>query len=216
CNVGVLNVEQAKIFMAAIEGHPYEALFALAMTTGMRPSEYLALTWADIDLDRGTVSVSRTLEWKKGGWQFADTKRSRSRRVIKLQAWVIALLVKHRQGVDPQAANGPAHNLVFVAKRGGPIRESKFVSRYLKRLDCRTFAFMTCATGPPHWHWPQACRRRSSASNSDMQALPSHSMSILTCCRTCRMRPRKRCKRCSQVPRRMRASTNSGGPYRGC
>src|SRR5208282_3529078 len=51
-NVGVLNVEQAKIFMAAITGHPYEALFALAMTTGMRPSEYLALTWADIDLDR--------------------------------------------------------------------------------------------------------------------------------------------------------------------
>lgn len=54
--------------MAAIVGHPYEALFALAMTTGMRPSEYLALTWSDIDLVRGTVSVSRTLEWKKVGW----------------------------------------------------------------------------------------------------------------------------------------------------
>jgi len=73
-NSGVLSVEQARTFMAAIAGHPYEALFALAMTTGMRPSEYLALTWADIDLVRGTVSVSRTLEWKKGGWQFADTK----------------------------------------------------------------------------------------------------------------------------------------------
>jgi integrase len=100
----------------------------------MRPSEYLALTWADIDLVRGTSSVSRTLEWRKGGWQFADTKRSRSRRVIKLHAWVIALLVRHRQGVDPQAANDPAHNLVFVAKRGGPIRESKFVHRYFKPL----------------------------------------------------------------------------------
>ena len=61
-------------------GNPYEALFALAMTTGMRPSEYLALTWADIDSFRGTASMSRTLEWQKGGWQFADTKRSRSRR----------------------------------------------------------------------------------------------------------------------------------------
>src|ERR1019366_6809355 len=101
---------------------------------GMRPSEYLALTWADVNLVRGTVSVSRTLEWKKGGWQFADTKRSRSHRVIKLQAWVIALLVKYRQGVDPRAVNGPAHNLVFVAKRGRPIRESKFVCRYFKPL----------------------------------------------------------------------------------
>ena len=133
-NVGVLSVEQARTFMAAMAGHPYEALFALAMTTGMRPSEYLALTWADIDLVRGTVSVSRTLEWKKGGWQFADTKRLRSRRVIRLQAWVIALFVKHRQSVDPHAANGPAEKFVFVAKRGGPIHESKFVSRYFKPL----------------------------------------------------------------------------------
>jgi integrase len=104
------------------------------MTTGMRPSEYLALTWADVDLGRGTVSVSRTLEWRKGGWQFADTKRSRSRRVIRLQAWVIALLEKHRQSVDGRNDNNPTRNLVFVAKRGGPIRESKFVRRYFKPL----------------------------------------------------------------------------------
>ena len=32
-SVGVLSVEQARTFMAAIVGHPYEALFALAMTT---------------------------------------------------------------------------------------------------------------------------------------------------------------------------------------
>jgi site-specific recombinase XerD len=38
-SVGVLSVEQARTFMAAIVGHPYEALFALAMTTGMRPSQ---------------------------------------------------------------------------------------------------------------------------------------------------------------------------------
>ena len=90
--VGVLSVEQARTFIRAITGHPYEALLALAMTTGMRPSEYLALTRNDVDLSHGTVSVSHTLEWRKGGWDFADTKRSRSRRVIKLQAWAVALL----------------------------------------------------------------------------------------------------------------------------
>jgi integrase len=133
-SVGVLSVEQARTFMAAIVGHPYEALFGLAMTSGMRPSEYLALTWVDIDLVRGTVSVSRTLEWEKGGWQFADTKRSRSRRVIKLQAWVIALLEKHRQSVDGRDDDNPARNLVFVAKCGKPIRESKFARRHFKPL----------------------------------------------------------------------------------
>ena len=127
---GVLSVEQARTFIKAITGHPYEALFALAMTTGMRPSEYLALMWNDLDLDHGTVSISRTLEWQKGGWQFADTKRSGSRRVVKLQAWVVALL--REQIFKDQGKCGDT--LVFRAKRGGPIRESRFVQRDFKPL----------------------------------------------------------------------------------
>ena len=53
----VFDVGQAKQFIAAISGHQFEALFALALTTGMRPSEYLALTWTDFDLERGTVVI---------------------------------------------------------------------------------------------------------------------------------------------------------------
>jgi integrase len=128
--VGVLSVQQARSFMKAIVGNPYEALFALAMTTGMRPSEYLALTWNDLDLDHGTVSISRTLEWRKGGWQFADTKRSQSRRLVKLQAWVVALL-RDQMSYDQ---GGCSDKLVFRAKRGGAIRESHFVQRYFKPL----------------------------------------------------------------------------------
>jgi integrase len=130
----VLTVEQARAFIPAIAGHPYEALFALAMTTGMRPSEYLALAWVDIDFVQGAVRVSRTLEWRRGGWQFADTKRARSRRAIKLQSWVIDLLEQRRQRTAPQTSAGPAQDLVFLAKRGGPIRESRFVWRYFKPL----------------------------------------------------------------------------------
>jgi integrase len=55
----VLDVEQSRQFIAAISGHEYEALFALAITTGMRPSEYLALTWSDFDFQHGAVSISK-------------------------------------------------------------------------------------------------------------------------------------------------------------
>jgi len=83
------------------------------MTSGMRPSEYLALTWNDVDLSRGIVSVSHTLEWQKGGREFPDTKRSRSRRVVKLQEWVMALL-RHRMSRE---SNSCGDDLVFRAKR---------------------------------------------------------------------------------------------------
>ena len=128
--IAVLNVEQARTFVRAISGHPYGPLFALALTTGMRPSEYLGLTWNDLDLDRGTVSVSHTLEWRKGGWQFAETKRSRSRRLVKLQAWVVALL---RERI-PKEKEAAGDLLLFRARRGGPIRESRFVQDHFKPL----------------------------------------------------------------------------------
>jgi integrase len=128
----VFDVEQARQFIAAISGHIYEVLFALAITTGMRPSEYLALTWSDFDLVGDRVSVSKTLEWQKGGWHFEDTKRERSRRMIKLQSWVVALL--RRLEEEASVVGRAGNDLVFTASRGGPIREARFVRRYFKPL----------------------------------------------------------------------------------
>jgi len=88
----VLTAEQSRIFLSAVLKTHYGPVLAVALTTGMRPSEYLALKWQDIDWDRGTVSVVRTLERVAGLWQFAETKRNRSRRIIKLQDWVLETL----------------------------------------------------------------------------------------------------------------------------
>jgi integrase len=129
----LFDVSQAKKFIAAISGHGYETLFALAITTGMRPSEYLALTWSDFDFERRTVSVSKTLEWRKGGWCFEDTKRERSRRMVKLQNWVMALL--RRLNEKARAAEAKPGDLVFTSHCGGPIHEAKFVGRYFKLLE---------------------------------------------------------------------------------
>ena len=44
-----LSVEECRRFLAAAREMEWFALYALALTTGMRPSEYLALKWGDID-----------------------------------------------------------------------------------------------------------------------------------------------------------------------
>jgi integrase len=53
----VLTTEQARSFLRTALHSPQGCIFAVALTTGMRPSEYLALCWRDIDWDRGTISV---------------------------------------------------------------------------------------------------------------------------------------------------------------
>src|SRR6266699_2937271 len=65
--IQVLNPQQARDFLKQAAEDQYHVLFALALTTGMRPSEYLALKWPDVNLSKGTVSVARTLEPIKGG-----------------------------------------------------------------------------------------------------------------------------------------------------
>ena len=56
-----LTSEEASRFLAALNGDRCAALFALALTTGMRPEEYLGLQWTDVDLAQATVTVRRAL-----------------------------------------------------------------------------------------------------------------------------------------------------------
>ncbi len=48
------------------------ALFLMALTTGMRAGELLALQWKDVDLNRGALQVNRSLTRGKEGWRFDE------------------------------------------------------------------------------------------------------------------------------------------------
>jgi integrase len=50
----VWTMQQTQTFLNSALTTEYGLVFALATTTGMRPSEYLALFWKDVDWDRGT------------------------------------------------------------------------------------------------------------------------------------------------------------------
>lgn len=128
----VLTAEQSRIFLSAALQTHYGPVFAVALTTGMRPSEYLGLKWQDVDWDRGTVSVVRTLERAAGLWRFAETKRDRSRRIIKLQDWVLITLKDLRGRTTQQigSSGADAVGLVFTTPTGRPIHSDKLAKRF--------------------------------------------------------------------------------------
>ena len=131
-----LSVEECRRFLAVAEESEWYALFALALTTGMRPSEYLALKWSDIDWQRGAASVSsRTIQVSGSAWAFDDTKRKRSRRVVKLQSFVLAALqaLREKQRAGGEGNCCPANDLIFVTETGMPLRQ-RVVKREFRRL----------------------------------------------------------------------------------
>jgi integrase len=118
----------------------YGTLFAVLITTGMRPSECIGLKWQDFDWKRGTVSIKRTLrKGPTGQWEYGDTKRAGSRRLVRLQNWVPARLKQLREFqathpvVDPEEWP-EAVDLIFVTEFGRPVNVNCVVYKHFKPI----------------------------------------------------------------------------------
>jgi integrase len=58
----------------AARGDRLGALYVVAVTTGMRQGELLALRWSDVDLEARTLRVRATLMETKSGVEFVEPK----------------------------------------------------------------------------------------------------------------------------------------------
>ena len=66
--------------LARLRGQPIYPIAALALATGMRRGELLALRWGDVDFDRGLVRVERSIESTKAGPPLQEPKTKHGRR----------------------------------------------------------------------------------------------------------------------------------------
>jgi len=134
----IFTEEQARAFIAAAKGHPYEALFFLALTTGMRKGEILGLMWSDVDWEKSTLRVDRQLQpVSYEGGALVPTKTKSGRRHIMVGKVAIALLKEHHQRQEMQKAvagnRWQEHGMIFTTSIGTYIDQTK-VSRAFKRI----------------------------------------------------------------------------------
>jgi integrase len=137
-----LTPKQVQDFIEAVQGHPNEALFILAIATGMRRGEIAGLKWQDVDLERGTLQVQRALTRVPtsmgGGYQEAEPKTERSRRSIILPDFAIRALKVHRERQEVIKQNAGVlwqeHNYVFSTSVGEHIHPDHDILEAFKRL----------------------------------------------------------------------------------
>jgi integrase len=96
----------------------YGPLVVFAAATGLRPGEWLALEWRDIDRDQRVVYVRRS--YRNGRVKYPKTEASM--RAVPLQARALAAL-----DALPEEGRGP---LVFAASDGGHFDLHNFRNRH--------------------------------------------------------------------------------------
>src|SRR5262249_12687506 len=96
--IEALKADQIAPLLAALKGHWLEPLAVLALSTGARRGEILALRWGDLDLDRATLRIARSLEQTIAeGLKFKSPKTARGVRTISLPAVAVEALQAHRK-----------------------------------------------------------------------------------------------------------------------
>ncbi len=128
--------EQARRFLDEVRGNRLEALYMLAITSGMRLGELLALRWTDMDLERGYLIVQRTLRYSKGTWIFAEPKTTHGRRKLILTSMASDALRRHhaRQATERLALGSIWTDtaLVFTDEVGQPLHDTTvYCERFL-------------------------------------------------------------------------------------
>jgi len=136
--IRVLTIDEACRFAEIARTMTNGLIFEFALETGMRPEEYLALRWRD--LDGREVSVQQAVQFnrKGGGYYFKELKTARSRRRVPISEDLRLLLATHRreQLKHRLAMKGTwfDHDLIFANIIGRPHPLPNLTRRYFKPI----------------------------------------------------------------------------------
>jgi integrase len=124
---------QARTFLDAARSDRLYALYVVALSTGMREGELLALRWRDVALPEtgdGSVRVQHTLHWRDNVMSIEEVKTETGRRHIHLSAHASEALRQHYLRQKEELTKmGPIwrdNDLVFCNTVGGAIHVSNF------------------------------------------------------------------------------------------
>ncbi|MFO8143201.1 MAG: tyrosine-type recombinase/integrase [Dehalococcoidales bacterium] len=113
-------------FLEAAKETPYHVIFYVALFTGMRRSEILALRWSDVDLLLCQLHITRSLHYLRGGEIiFRAPKTVKGRRMVALSPSLALLLQEHKDKQSAQRAmlglSLADDDLVFADPEGKPL-----------------------------------------------------------------------------------------------
>jgi len=139
--INFVDEEQAIKLLDKAAGSQYYDFFYLALWTGMRRNEILALRWQDIDLDKGTISVNGSIDRVNGRLERRETKTEKSCRTISISTSACDLLRQRKGQLIAQGLVPRDGDYIFSKADGQP---------YDPDTVTHAFAKIAKSAGLPH------------------------------------------------------------------
>ena len=125
------TLEQVATLLLIARDDRYFAAYVLAIDSGMRIGELLALAWDAIDWERATVRIECTLTAGERGLVATPVKTRKSRRTVRLSQATMDVLAEHRREA---MRIGQIAAPVFHNSKGGYLWPGHFYRRVFRRL----------------------------------------------------------------------------------
>jgi integrase len=125
----IWNESEIIQFLEAARSTPFHCIFYLALFSGARRGELLALRWSDANLKTGQLSINRSVQCVNGEYIFSQPKTEKSRRTIALPQSAVLLLKQLREvaehtraRIDPKSKVEDAELIFTHTTDGVPLR----------------------------------------------------------------------------------------------
>lgn len=142
------EIDQIKDLLKRSENFDtYNAVIQFQLYTGMRIGETLALTWDDIDFEKRTININKTINYVKGEFKIGPPKTDNSYRILGMNNTVYSLLqqIKEEQDKMKKALKDVWQdlNLVFTQDTGGYIQKANINNRLSSLKKGTNYEYIT-------------------------------------------------------------------------
>ena len=134
----VLSHQELQRFLIQAKADGYFELFLLDLSTGLRRGELLALQWSDLDLDAGTLSVTKQVYEVNGKMQLSVPKTKASIRKLVLPPAVVEVFREYRKTAKSRWLFPSPKNLDMPLTPGSMLRRLHII---LERAGCKQIRF---------------------------------------------------------------------------
>ena len=130
-----LTIDIQKKFLEYATGRSYENQYRFILQTGLRTGELVGLKWEDVDLEKKTVKIQRSMEYRHsvGEWRIGEPKSKSGYRTIPLTDESIRILISQKEKNGRiKVIQEEWSDYIFLSRKGEPVKNSAYDTALFK------------------------------------------------------------------------------------